>query len=313
MIRLLSQYLIMLFTGMALTTALPLLDGLERKFVRARIQSRVGPPVLQTYYDILKLFKKELLVTYSATKLFVLAPPISFFISVLALSLIPYSLSSSLGFEGDIILLVYLLVFSTLILLLGSLSSGNPIVEVSSSREISLVLTSELLVGITLAAIALKHGSLSMQVVSTKLLLTPSTIIAYVALLYYAFIKSARTPYDIAEAEPEIASGYLIEYSGPLLAFSILSNLTRRFLVSSMFVVIALGPLIHTSTSFITLITFRSAANALLTIGLSVLTYLLLGAASIIHGRYRVTHALESVKKYTLIPIISLMLAVMGL
>lgn len=309
----LSQYLTMLVTGAILISIIPLLDGLERKFIKARIQSRVGPSVLQTYYDIVKLARKELLITYSATKLFILAPPVSFFVSVLALSLIPYSLNSPLSFEGDLILLIYLSVFSALILLLGSLSSGNPIAEVSSSREISLVLTSELFIGITLATIALKHGSLSMQVISTKLLLSPSTILAYIALLYYAFIKSMRTPYDIAEAEPEIASGYLIEYSGPLLAFSILSNLVRRFLVSSIFVVIALGPMIYALTSFISLAMFRLTVNALLTIGLSALIYLLLGAISVIHGRYRVTHALESVKKYTLIPLTSLMLAVIGL
>ncbi|MCX8186100.1 MAG: NADH-quinone oxidoreductase subunit H [Sulfolobales archaeon] len=307
------EYLTTLLIVTVLTLIIPLLDGVERKFIRAKIHSRVGPPILQTYYDLIKLFKKELLVPSTATKLFLVAPVVSFTVSMVTLSLLPYFPNNPFNFEGDLILLIYLLVSSTLVLLLGGLSSGNPMAEISSSREISLILTTELLIGLSTASIALKYGSLSVQNISMKLVFSPSIILAYLTLLYYAFIKSARTPYDIAEAEPEIASGFMIEYSGPLLAFSILSNLIRRFLVSSLFTSIALGPLIYAFTSLVNNVVLRFTFHSLLIVTLSILTYLMLGAASAIYGRYRVVHALESVKRYSIIPLISLALAVVGL
>ncbi|MEM1600707.1 MAG: complex I subunit 1 family protein [Sulfolobales archaeon] len=306
------QYLVALLTAFLLALLVPLLDGVERKYVRARIQSRVGPPIIQTYYDLVKLFKKELLIPSTASKLFILAPPTSFFVGIAALFILPYSLSPSLGFEGDIILLAYLLVLSSLTSLLGGLASGNPFAEVSSNRELSLILASELFLGMGLAVIALKYGSLRLHTVSTNLILLPSVLLAYLTLLYYAFIKSVRTPYDIAEAEPEIASGYMIEYSGPLLAFLILGNLTRRLLVSSLFTVITFGPVISMATSPVNVEVLRYTLNAVLTISLSIIVYLSLGVVSVIHGRYRVIHALMSIKKYTLIPITALILAVIG-
>ncbi len=305
-------YVTLVVTVSTIILLIPLLDGVERKFVRARIQSRIGPPILQTYYDLVKLFRKELLVPSTSSKLFIIAPVVSFFTSLAALTILPYTLSSPLGFEGDLILLIYLLIFSSLAVLLGGLASGNQFAEVSSSRELSVLMSSELLLGLAVAVIALKHSSLSLSKISSTLVITPSTALAYIALLYYSFIKSARTPYDIAEAEPEIASGYLIEYSGPLLAFSILSNLIRRFIVSSIFTLLCFGPLISSLTSLVGNEGFRYAVNSILTILLNVVAYLSLGAVSAIHGRYRVVHAIESIKKYTIIPIAALILAIGG-
>jgi len=307
-----GQYLSLVIMVLIITVLIPVLDGIERKFIRARIQSRVGPPILQTYYDLIKLFRKELLVPSTASKLFIIAPMLSFSTSVAALFIIPYTLSNPLSFEGDLILFIYLLIFSSITALLGGLSSGNPFAEVSSSRELSLLMASELLLGLSIAVIALKHSSLSLSKISSTPVITPSTVLAYITLLYYAFIKSARTPYDIAEAEPEIASGYLIEYSGPLLAFAILGNLVRRYLTTSFFVIVSLGPLISLITSVIPT-PIKGLTNYVLILILSMLTYLVLGTASVIHGRYRVIHALDSVKKYTCIPIIALTLAIVGL
>ncbi len=306
------QYLAVILIAGLVVLLTPLLDGVERKFVRAKIQSRVGPPVLQTYYDLVKLIKKELLIPSTASELFLLAPPISLITNLIAISILPYTLSSILNFEGDLILLIYLIVFSSTISLLGGSASGNPFAEVSSSRELSLILASELFLGISIAAIALRHSSLSLYNISTNLVLLPSMLFACISLLYYAFIKSARTPYDIAEAEPEIASGYMLEYSGPLLAFLILSNLIRRFLVSSLFVLVAFGPIVSTVTSLVSVEVFKYAVNTFLTISLSASVYLLLGMISAIHGRYRVKHAIESVRKYTLIPLLALILAMAG-
>lgn len=305
-------YLGLIITVLIILVLIPILDGIERKFIKARIQSRVGPPILQTYYDLIKLFRKELLVPSTASKLFIIAPILSFFTSVTALFVIPYTLSNPLGFEGDLILFIYLLIFSSITALLGGLSSSNPFTEVSSSRELSLLMASELFLGLSIAVIALKQSSLSLSKISSTPVITPSVILAYIALLYYAFIKSARTPYDIAEAEPEIASGYLIEYSGPLLAFMILGNLVRRYLTTSFFVVVALGPTVSLATSVIPT-PIKELTNYVLILGLSTLTYLALGTASVIHGRYRVIHALDSIRKYTSVPIIALVLAVVGL
>ncbi len=291
---------------------IPIIDGFERR-IRARIQSRIGPPLKQTYYDLVKLFRKELLIPNTASRLFILAPFISISTSITALAIIPYTLNNSIGFEGDLILIVYLMIFASIATLLGGLASGNPFAEVSSSRELTLVMASELFLGLTIATLAVKYGSLSLVKISTAIVVSPSVILAYMALAYYAFIKSSRTPYDIAEAEPEIASGYAIEFSGPLLAITILSNLMKRFIASSLFTVISLGPLIALLTMPIANDVLRISVNAMLTILLSIATYLVLGSISTTYGRYRVRHAVEAVKKCSIMPLISLMLALLGL
>lgn len=291
---------------------IPIIDGFERR-IKARIQSRMGPPLKQTYYDLVKLFRKELLIPNTASKLFLLAPFISISTSIAALIFIPYTLNSSIGFEGDLILVIYLMIFASVAMLLGGLASGNPFTEVSSSRELTLVMASELFLGLTIATLVVKYGSLSLVKISTAIVISPSVILAYMALAYYAFIKSSRTPFDIAEAEPEIASGYAIEYSGPLLAIITLSNLIRRFITSSLFTVISLGPLITLLTTSIADDALRITVNAVLTISLSIVTYLALGAVSTIYGRYRVRHAVEVIKKYSILPLISLTLALLGL
>lgn len=305
------EYLRVVLLTMALLVLVLLLDGVERRLIKARIQSRVGPSIFQTFYDIIKLVRKGVIVPATSSAFFLIAPSIAFAMSVASLMLIPYCLDNPLGFDGDIIMLVYLLTSVSIVMVLGGAASGNPFSEVSCSRELSIIPSSELLLAFSLATLAVKYGSLNIVKISTRPVYTASLILTYAALLYYVFIKSARTPYDIAEAEPEIASGYMIEYSGFLLALIILSNLVKRFVVTSLFVVVSLGPLINH------LITIKSPLDqllvTLLNVAASAAAYIALGLISSVYGRYRVIHAIDAVRKFTLISLVALVLAIVGL
>lgn len=305
-------YLLALLIPTLLIPLIPVLDGVERK-VRARMQCRVGPPILQTWYDIMKLFRKEVLIPASASWLFTLAPIVAFSMAVTSLFLIPYGLSNPLGFYGDLIALIYFITAVSVVVVLGGLASGNPFSEVGASRELSLLMPLELALGIALAVIAFKEGSLSLSRLAITSTPSASTVLAYIAVLIYAYVKSSRLPFDIAEAEPEIASGPLIEYGGPLLALVIYSNLIKRFTVSSLFIVLSLGPAVNVITLGIASTVVRYLLNAVLVIALSVITYLGLGAIAVVYGRYRVAHAVEATRRIIAVPLTALILALLGM
>ncbi|MEM3163349.1 MAG: NADH-quinone oxidoreductase subunit H, partial [Desulfurococcaceae archaeon] len=96
-------------------------------------------------------------------------------------------------------------------------------------------------------------------------------------LLIASYIASGRTPYDIAEAEPEIASGWLIEFSGPLLGIIIYANLLRKAIVKLVVGIVLAG-----------LITGNGSMGLLLSLIAMALLWVAYTVASTIVGRSRV-------------------------
>ncbi len=283
-----------------------ILDGLERK-IRAKIQSRKGPPITQTLYDVIKLFRKELLIPSTAPSMFMFAPIVSFSMIIIAYLILPYGFPNPMGFYGDLILLVYLIVASTILLLYGGSSSGNPYAEIGCSREISLLMANELIIALVIATIAIRYHALSLNTVLASLTISPSSILIVLTLLLYIYIESARLPFDIGEAEPEIASGYLIEYSGPLLGLTIYTHILKRTLLYLFTSVVILGlvdnviQLSDIISRFVTILLFVTLLSILYSI------------ISNICGRFRVRHAVNAVRAIIPLPVLALILSFLGL
>lgn len=231
MIKLLLNYLF--FPGMAfLAAAGMLVSWLDRK-VTARIQWRVGPPVLQPFYDVRKLFLKEtILPAKGSVWLFVAAPVIS----VMAILMISNYLFSALmypetSFQGDLILILYLFMIPPVACIMGALASGNPLASLGASREMKMVLSYELpfLLSVSVAILKFKSISLGEILVSqqtfSSIIETPSGLLAFIVAVLCIQAKMGVGPFDLAEAETELAGGSQIEYSGPLLAFWKLSKM----------------------------------------------------------------------------------------
>ncbi|MCD6158239.1 MAG: NADH-quinone oxidoreductase subunit H [Euryarchaeota archaeon] len=212
----------------------PLIDGVERK-IKARVQRRKGPPIQQTWYDILKLFKKEEIMPKDATKSIFISAPFMAFLSVLISYLfVPTILPGALYFYGDIIVVVYLLAFSSIAFFLGAFSSGNPYAQVGANREMSLAVVEEILLAFIVGSLAVLNRSLMLNRMF-PLEIKVSSIILLAFYLVVMYIASARVPFDIAEAEPEIAEGPFIEYSGKYLAMCKYTIFLKRILLTSLF------------------------------------------------------------------------------
>jgi NADH-quinone oxidoreductase subunit H len=195
--------------------------------VSALVQWRVGPPLLQPAYDVMKLMGKEILVPQEAQRIVFLAAPIVGLVGVLLLSVMLWRITlTRTTFMGDIIVAIYLMVFPSLALILGSSASGSPHAAVGTGREMKLVMAYELPLILAFIVVIIKTAGsvepgqqLNLAEIARQ---TPafsiSGMLAFLAALLCVQAKLGFVPFDIAEAETELGSGVLMEYSGALLA-----------------------------------------------------------------------------------------------
>ncbi|MCM8808733.1 MAG: NADH-quinone oxidoreductase subunit H [Candidatus Omnitrophica bacterium] len=217
---------------------------IDRK-ITARIQWRVGPPWYQNFADIIKLSGKEILIPENGNKfIFLFSPILGLISATICGTIIFLVLKKNFGFGGDLILFVYLLIIPSLSIILGGSSSGNVLASVGISRELKLLLSYELpfICGIIIPAI--KSGSttslieiIKYQEINGSNILSFSGILGFIIILISSVGKLGVVPFDLAEAETEIAGGSLIEYSGILLGFYKLTK-AILFVVVPIFVVI---------------------------------------------------------------------------
>ena len=225
----LTQNLIeLLVYGFILTAVAGLVASWIVRKVSALVQYRVGPPVMQPFTDVLKLLGKEQLIPEQANRfIFSLAPLIAFS-SVILLSAMLWkiALHKNTYFVGDVIVMLYLLVMPSLALILGASASASPHASIGSAREIKLLISYELPLLIAFVIVLVKATDkleqtelLSLAAISRfKPIMSISGFLAFLAAILCIQAKLGLTPFDIAEAETELAGGVLIEYSGPLLA-----------------------------------------------------------------------------------------------
>lgn len=232
-----------------------LLSGIDRKIV-ARMQRRIGPPILQPFYDFFKLIGKKAIITKAAVKkAFVLAPIIGL-TSLVTISLfIPIYRFSAFSTIADLIVIIYLLTIPAVALIIGGSSSGSPYAGVGISREIVTIISYELPLVMVLLAVGKKAGiavnngmvtfSLSKiveyQAKNGPMIIHYSMLPALFAMLLIIPCKLGSLPFDIAEAETEICEGPLVEYSGFLIGIFKLSHALKIFIISSLFVTLFLS------------------------------------------------------------------------
>ncbi|PIV18115.1 MAG: hypothetical protein COZ15_06495 [Elusimicrobia bacterium CG_4_10_14_3_um_filter_49_12_50_7] len=240
----LFHYLI--FPGLLFALAAGMIASWIERKVTARVQWRVGPPLLQPLYDIMKLFIKENIVPEHAHYLtFAAAPLISFVSAGLAATIIGMSIFfPSHSFQGDLIVVAYLLVIPPMALILGGAASANPLASLGASREMKMVLSYELIFWIALIVVWIKTGgqlNLSLFAVKEAVGASFSGAIAFALMLITMQAKLGRVPFDASEAETEISGGPYIEYSGPLLGFFKMSQHIMLAAVPALVSIIFLG------------------------------------------------------------------------
>jgi NADH-quinone oxidoreductase subunit H len=240
---------ILLFPGLLfLLVAGGFLSWFDRK-ITAWVQFRKGPPMLQPFYDFVKLMSKETILPRNASRMTFLSAPIFSAAGALIaglLILLP-AFGVSTGFKGDLIVIFYVLAIPSLTYIIGAMASGNPLAVLGASREMKLIIAYELSFLLIIAAIILKAdfaidiaGIMAAQS-RGAFIGSVSGVLLFIALLMCIQAKLGLVPFDAAEAETEIASGFLIEYSGPPLAFIKLSKYILILVLPVLAVVLLLG------------------------------------------------------------------------
>ena len=219
--------------------------GVDRKLY-ARMQSRIGPPILQPFYDVLKLLGKEIVRPRGASSLYSLAPIFHVATAAALAAYVPFGLKSPLSHYGDVIVIIYLIMLSAFAVVLGGAASGSPFSSVGSQRELVLMVSIDapMLVSLlTLAWLSPGFSAFSLEAISKHPpLFSENQLVRVLGLLllvgvvmwYIGDIKVGIT--EVEEAETEIAGGPLAEYSGPNLAMFEMGRAIRLFVGASLIV-----------------------------------------------------------------------------
>lgn len=187
-----------------------LISGLDR-ILTARMQGRIGPPITQPFYDVVKLFGKERMVVNVWQAFCAYA-----YLAAASIAVVLFFLKS------DLLLILFIQAVGAVFVVIGALSSTSPYSQVGAHRELLQILSYEPLLVLVIAGIYLETGSFRIETVyawhQPLILKLP---FLFVALGYALTIKLRKSPFDLSTSHhghQEIVKGVLTDYSGPFLA-----------------------------------------------------------------------------------------------
>ncbi len=229
-----------------------ILEWIDRKVV-AKIQGRYGPlytgpyGLCQPMIDIAKLLFKEDITPRDADKrIFNIAPILCFSLPLMALYLIPISREALISFDGDIILLLFILTINVITVFLAGYSSASPFSIIGGIRASLQMIGYEIPMALALIGPALAAGTLSISGIINwqlsrglwTLMLQP---LGFTVLFICLLAELELVPFDIPEAETEIVAGWRTEYSGRKLALIRLGMDLKMLLAAAIIVSLYLG------------------------------------------------------------------------
>jgi len=221
--------------------------GIDRKLV-AHMQGRVGPPIVQPFRDVRKLLMKENIIPDGAvTWLFNAAPFLALISAGSLLLFIPlFGQPALLGNYGDMILVLYLLIVPSLAFVVGGFASSSPYATVGAQREMIVMMSYEAPLAVVVLGIAWRINQVTganpflMSTIAQHPIwnvLGPAGVVGAVLMLLTLMVvtvgEAAKVPFDVAEAETELAGGLLVEYSGRNLSMFYLADVIKTFAMVS--------------------------------------------------------------------------------
>ncbi len=235
----------------------------ERK-VAAIIQDRIGPNragpfgILQPLADGLKLFMKEEIIPNSSNKfLFVLGPCLAMMTAMMTSAVIPWGsklelFGRSIALQIADINIGILYVFGVVSMgvygiMIGGWASNNKFSLLAAIRGASQIISYELAMGLSLIALLMLTGSLSMKTIVEQqmapghwwnIVYQP---LGFLIFLVCAFAECNRTPFDLPEAENELNFGYHQEFSSMKLGFYLFAEYINMFISSAIMVTLFFG------------------------------------------------------------------------
>ena len=212
-----------------------LLSGIDR-IITARMQGRVGPPVLQPFYDLFKLLGKERFLVNQRQVLWAIG-----YLALIITSLAMLCLGS------DLLVIVFVMAFAAICFVLGGLSTKSPYSHIGSQRELLQMLSYEpVLILLAIGVFMQNQSFLVKDIFARPEPLLFSLPLVFIAVLLILTIKMRKSPFDLStchHAHQELVQGITTEYSGPYLALIELTHWYELVLVLGLVVLFWAQPI----------------------------------------------------------------------
>ena len=228
--------------------AAPLLPGIINK-VKAFFAGRKGPSVFQLYYDLIKLVRKECIVTHTSGGVLALAPCLTLATTLIAACFLPHGDGMSpLAFAGDAILFFYLLGMGRFITALGALDTGSSFEGMGASREMqfSAMVEGAVFCIIGFMAVLTKESNLSLSAaaITPNALHIVSSLLTAGAFFVVLLAENSRVPVDDPETHLELTmihEAMVLDYAGPDMALILYGSALKLWIFSAFFVILLPG------------------------------------------------------------------------
>jgi len=200
--------------------AAPLVSGIITK-IKNNLRMRKGPPVLQPYYNIVKLLSKDEVVSETASWIFRAAPVVGLSSSLTALALVPAVIAGNPGaLAGDFLAIIFIFSLGRFFTALAGLDAGSPFGGMGSSREMFIASLAEPCACLAVFGLFLQSGSTNPELLGVYPHI--ATILAALCLMMVIIAETSRLPIDNQETHLELTmihEAMCLEYSGRGLAF----------------------------------------------------------------------------------------------
>ena len=205
----------------------PLVSGLIKNW-KAKLQNRRGPRIWQPYSDLLKFFRKDMVISEHASWVFSVAPYVVFLSALLAGLMVPMlTAQAPLSLFGGVLAVVGLLALGRFFLALGGLDPGSAFGGMGSSREMTIAAIAEPAMMLAIFTVAIGAGSTGLTEIAGSAIgqnwrfLAPAQMFAFAALALVLIAETGRIPVDNPATHLELTmihEAMLLEYSGRYLA-----------------------------------------------------------------------------------------------
>jgi len=205
----------------------PLLVGIMRR-VRAVLEGRAGPPIVQPWRDLRKLMHKDRVIPANSGWVFSTTPLVLVATAVLAAGIVPFlTTASALDQAGDLFAVVYLLLLGTVFLSLAGLDTGTAFGGMGSSREMTIAALAEPTILLSIFALSVGTGSSNLAAIVSNTMnrpssvVSPGSVLAFAALAVVTLAETGRIPVDNPSTHLELTmihEAMILEYAGLDLA-----------------------------------------------------------------------------------------------
>ncbi len=193
--------------------------GLDR-VVKARMQRRQGPPVMQAFYDMFKLLDKRPMMVHSLHIILGTMHFIALWISI-----------GIFMFGGHLLYIIFMHLLSVIFFILAGYSVRSPFSHIGANRELLALIAYEPVLILMTVGFYLHTGSFEVSVILNSSSALISMPLMFIALLILLPLKLKKSPFDAPEAHQEIVGGIEIEYSGFFYEIIYMAKMTELIFV----------------------------------------------------------------------------------